>query len=114
MKLVTFLLWGLIAILVFPISCFCAFLWILFSCCSPCFAECGAVLEAMWKGTTSPSPPVALLCPHALHAPFHLLINLKYKLNNYYFVGTTLVQYCCIKAMGGEPGAGGKGKGGGH
>jgi hypothetical protein len=75
MKLVTFLLWGLIAILVFPISCFCAFLWILFSCCSPCFAECGAVLEAMWKGTT-------------------------------------LVQYCCIKAMGGEPGSGGKG--GGH
>jgi hypothetical protein len=27
--------------------------------------------------------------------------------------GTTLVQYCCIKAMGGEPGGANKGGGGG-
>jgi hypothetical protein len=51
MNLVTFILWVIILILVFPISVFCGFLWVLFSCCSPCFADCAQILEALWKGS---------------------------------------------------------------
>lgn len=49
---VTFVIFAVLAVLLLPVSLFCAAWWVIFSLFAPCIPGCGDILKLLWKGAS--------------------------------------------------------------